>query len=146
MDTHNTDTPCSDDSFQKTTAEDEEDFPTAPLDDDVWLEDPVSDRHLCIHEQSQPHDQCPYPGPYSMDQLHSTPEDRLAPHYKMMDLSDIFDIQDVMTTTSDKHILDLEDIFRLWIWTVVWINVYTPQTLSTWTNANCMKQDGYRNW
>ena len=31
----------------------------------------------------------------------------------MMDLSDIFNIQDVMTTTSDEDIPDLEDIFKL---------------------------------
>ena len=49
MDTHNTATLCSDDSSQDATAEDE-DFLTAPLDDDVWLEDPVLDRHSCIHE------------------------------------------------------------------------------------------------
>ena len=61
----------------------------------------------------------------------------------MMDLSDIFDFQDVMTITSDEDIPDLEDIFRLWTWTVVWINFYTPQTLYTWTNTNRMKQDGY---
>ena len=40
-----------DDSFQGATAEDEEDFPTVPLDDNIWLENPVPDRHLCIHEQ-----------------------------------------------------------------------------------------------
>ena len=33
----------------------EEDFPTSPLDDAIWLEDPVPDRHLCIHGQSQLH-------------------------------------------------------------------------------------------
>ena len=50
----------TDDSFQNATIEQgEEDFPTAPLDDNVWLEEPVPDRHFCIHEQSQPHDQCP---------------------------------------------------------------------------------------
>ena len=111
MDTHNTDTLWPDDSFQDTIAEDEEDFPTAPLDDDIWLEDPVPDRHLCIHEQSQPHDQCPYPCPYSLDLLHSALEDAPAPYYVMMDLSDISDLQDVMTTTSDEDIPDLEVIF-----------------------------------
>ena len=29
------------------------DFPTAPLNDDIWLEEPVPARHLCIHEKSQ---------------------------------------------------------------------------------------------
>ena len=32
---------------------DEEHFPTAPLHDDVWMEESVLDRHLCIHEDSQ---------------------------------------------------------------------------------------------
>ena len=47
----------------------EEHFPTAPLNDDVWMEEPVPDRHLCIHDHSQ-HDLCPYPCPYTFDQLH----------------------------------------------------------------------------
>ena len=113
MDIHNTATPCSDDSFQDATTDDEEYFPIAPLDDDVWLEDPVPDRHFCIHEQSQPHDQCLYPCPYSLDQLHPAQKDAPAPHYKMMELSDIFDFQDMMTTISDEDIPDLKDIFGL---------------------------------
>ena len=101
-----------DDSFQDATNE-EEDFPTAPLDDDVWLEEPVPDRHFCIHEQSQLHDQCLYPCPYRLDELHSNLEDEPMPHYEMMDLSDISDFQDVMTTTSDQSIPDLNNIFGL---------------------------------
>ena len=50
MNYHHTSTPSTDDSFQDATAG--EDFPTAPLDDTIWLEDPVPDRHLCIHKQS----------------------------------------------------------------------------------------------
>ena len=46
MDYHHTSTPGTD-----VTAEEEKDFPTTPLDDDIWLEDPVPHRHLCIHEQ-----------------------------------------------------------------------------------------------
>ena len=46
MNYHHTSTPSTDDSFQDTIAEDE-DFPTVPLDDNIWLEDPVPDRHLC---------------------------------------------------------------------------------------------------
>ena len=44
----------------------EECFPTALLDDDVWMEEPVPERHLCIHEDSQ-HDLCSYPCLYSFD-------------------------------------------------------------------------------
>ena len=106
---HHTSTSSTDDSFLDATAE-EEDFPTAPLDDDIWLKDPVPDRQLCIHEQSQPHFKCSYPCSYRLDLLHSSPEDAPAPYYKMMDVSDILDLQDMMTTTSDEDIPDLEDI------------------------------------
>ena len=33
--------------------EEEEHFPTVPLNYDVWMEEPVSNRHLCIHKDSQ---------------------------------------------------------------------------------------------
>ena len=68
----------------------EECFPTAPLDDDVWMEEPVPDRHLCIHEHSQ-HNLCPYHCPYSLDQLHLTPEYTPTPQY--MDLNNILTSQ-----------------------------------------------------
>ena len=48
MDYHHTPTPGTDDSFQDIMA-DEEDFPTVPLDYDIWFDDPIPDRHLCIH-------------------------------------------------------------------------------------------------
>ena len=100
----------TDDSYQDVTSEDEAEkyFPTAPLDDDVWMEEPVPDMHLCIHEQSQPHNLCPYPCPYSLNQLHPAPEYTSAQHY--MDLSDIFNFPDVMTTSSDEDIPSLEDV------------------------------------
>ena len=88
--------------------EDEEHFATAPLNDDVWMEEPVLDRHLCIHEHSQ-HDLYPYPCPYSLHQLQLTPD--YAPQY--MDLSDIFNFPDVITTASDEDILNLEDVLQL---------------------------------
>ena len=69
------------------------------------MEEPVPDRHLCIHEHSQ-HDLCLYPCPYSLDQLHLTPD--YAPQY--MDLSDIFDLPDVITTASDEDIPNLENV------------------------------------
>ena len=112
MDYHHTSTPNTDNSFWDATTE-EEDFLTAPLDDDIELEEPVPVRHLCIHKQSQPHYQCSYPCSYSMGLLCSAPEDAPAPYYELMDLSDISDFQDVMTTTSDKDIPDLEDTFKL---------------------------------
>ena len=103
---------CTDGSFQDVPSDKEEEhFPTAPLGDDVWLEEPVSDKHLCIHDQSQPHDLCPYPCPYSLGQLHPTFGNASTPHYEMMDLSDIFDFPDVMTTISNDGISDLDDVF-----------------------------------
>ena len=72
--------------LSSTDKEEEEHFPTASLNDDAWMEEPVPDRHLCIQEDLQ-HDLCPYPCPYSLDLLHLTPD--YTPHY--MDLSDISD-------------------------------------------------------
>ena len=100
MNYHHMSTPSTDESFQDAKADD--DFSTAPLDDTIWLEDAVLDRHLCIHEQSQLNYQCSYPCPYRLDLPHSSPEDATAPYYELMDLSDISDIQDVMTITSDE--------------------------------------------
>ena len=60
--------------------EDEEDaeehFPTSSLDDDVWMIEPVSERYLYIHENSQ-HDLCPYPCLYSLNLLHLNQNDAL---------------------------------------------------------------------
>ena len=111
MNYHHTSTPSTDQFFQDATVK--ENFPTVPLDDDIWLEDPIPDRHLCIHEQSQLNYQCTYPCPYRLDPPQSSPKDATAPYYELMDLSDISDIQDVMTTTSNEDIPDLEDIIRL---------------------------------
>ena len=123
------------DSLQDVTNEEEEEyFPTAPLDDDVWLEEPVPDRHLCLHEQSQPHDLCPYSCPYSWDELHPTPGNAPTPHYEMMDLSDIFNFPDVMTTASDEDIPDLDNVLDL---------EYGLNKLLYSSNFLHMKQDEY---
>ena len=58
--------PIHDSHVTSADEEVEEHFPAAPLSDDVWMEEPVPDRHLCINEHSQ-HDFCPYPCPYSLD-------------------------------------------------------------------------------
>ena len=63
----------------------EEHLPTVSLDDDVWMEEPVLERHLCIHENSQ-YDLCSYPCPHSLNQLHLTPND--TPQYR--DLSNFW--------------------------------------------------------
>ena len=90
--------------------EEEEHFPTAPLNDDVWMEEPVPERHLCIHEHSQ-HDLYPYPCPYSLDQVYLTPDYAPTPQY--MDLSLIFNSPDVITPASDEDIPYLEDVLKL---------------------------------
>ena len=61
----------------------------------IWMEEPDPNKHLCIHEHSKPHDLCPYPCPYSLDQLHLAPE--YTPTPQCMDLSDIFDFPNVIT-------------------------------------------------
>ena len=43
------------------------------LDDDVWMEEPVPERHLCIHENSQ-HDPVPLPLPIQFES--ATPHSR----------------------------------------------------------------------
>ena len=77
----------------------EEHFPTVSLDDNVWMEEPVSERHLCIHENSQ-HDLCHYPCPYSLNPLHLAPED--TPQY--IHLSDIFEFPDVILSASHNDV------------------------------------------
>ena len=92
-------------------------FPTALLDDDVWTEEQILDRCLCIHERTyEPNNQCSYPCPYDstafqMDLLQSTPWSETVFNYDPMDLSDISsDLPDIMTRTSDVDIPDLDDI------------------------------------
>ena len=80
----------------------EEHFPTASLNDNIRMEELVPERHLCIHENSQ-HGLCPYSCPYSLNQLHLTSNDTL----QYMDLSDVFNFPDIITTTSNEDIPNL---------------------------------------
>ena len=84
----------------------EEHFPTVSLDDDFWMEDPISERHMCIHKDAQ-HDLCPYPCLYDLNQLHPTKED-----VQYMDLNDIFDFPSAMVS-ADDDMPSLEDILEL---------------------------------
>ena len=86
----------------------EEHFPTVSLDDDFWMEDPVPERHLCIHDNAQ-HDLCPYPCPYDLTLLHLAQEDAM----QYIDLDDIFEFPDVMVSAADDDVPSLEDILRL---------------------------------
>ena len=74
--------------------EEVEDFQTVALDDDHWITDPVPDRHLCIHGHLQLHSLCPYPFPCSTDSAPTSAQD-------ILDLNDISDFEDVMTTSSN---------------------------------------------
>ena len=84
----------------------EENFPTISLDDDFWMEEPVLERHLYIHEDAQ-HDLCPYLCPYNLNQLHLTQED-----VQYIDLNNMIDFPDVMASAADD-MLSLEDILKL---------------------------------
>ena len=104
-------------AWDNDTPSSKEHFSTAPFDDDVWSEDPIPDRQLCIHETPhEPNHQCSYPCPYStssfrIDLPQSTSQDAAVFCYKQMDFSDISsDLPDIMRTTSDDDIPDLEDI------------------------------------
>ena len=81
--------------------EEEEDFQTVPLDDEHWDKEEILDRHLCMHELSIPHALCPYPCPY-LDYTSAS-------YYDTLDLSDISKFKDLMTTSSDEGIPDLEE-------------------------------------
>ena len=80
----------------------EEDFQTIPLEDKHWNMEEIPDRHLCIHEHALPHGLCPYPCPYANYQTSS--------YYDTMDLSDISEFEDIMTTSINEDIPPLEDI------------------------------------
>ena len=81
---------------------------TVPLDGDFWMEEPVQERHLSIHENAQ-HDLCPYPCPCNLNPLHLMQEEAL----QYTDLSDIFEFPDVVLSTSDDDVPSLEDILEL---------------------------------
>ena len=86
----------------------EEYWPTGPLNNNFWMKEPVSEGHLCIHENAQ-HYQCPYPCPYGLNQQNHTQEDVM----QYIDLHDIFDFPDVMLCANDADISSLEDSLEL---------------------------------
>ena len=85
--------------------EEKQDFQTVILDDNHCITDPVLDRCLGIHEHLQPHYLCCYPCPYR----DYTP----ASYQDTLDLSDISDFKDMMTTSSDEDIPALGDVIGL---------------------------------
>ena len=82
--------------------EEEEDLQTILLDDEHWDMKEIPDRHLCIHEHSLPHGLCPYLCPNSDYQA--------SLYYNTLDLRDISEFEDLMTTSSDEDIPALKDI------------------------------------
>ena len=82
--------------------EEEEDFQTVSLDDEHWDMEEIPDRHLCIHEHSLPHGLCPYLCPYLDYQTSS--------YYDTLNLGDISEFEDLMTTSSDEDVPTLDDI------------------------------------
>ena len=80
----------------------EEDFQTVLFDDEHWTTGEIPDSPLCIHVHLLPHGLCPYPCPYSDYQSSS--------YYDSMDLSDISEFEDLMTTSSDEDVPVLDDI------------------------------------
>ena len=86
-----------------------------PLDDNVWAEEQISDRCLCIHERLDDlNHQCSFPCLYdsttfSMDLLPSTRQNEAVFNYEQMDFIYIWsDLCDIMMTTSE--IMDLADV------------------------------------
>ena len=73
--------------------DEEEDFPTVPLDDEHWTSEIVPERTSCIHENGLPNNVCQYPCPYGNNDTVS--------YMDSLDLSDISDYEDYMMTTSD---------------------------------------------
>ena len=104
--------PSTDQFFTDDTTE--ENFPTTPVDDDVWLEDQTPDRQLCIHDTSRLnhlcHNLCPYANLHFAKNLPPSLTPEAAEfEYDIMNLMDT-DLEDIMSTTSAEDILDLEDI------------------------------------
>ena len=76
--------------------EEEEDFHTVSLYDEHWDTEEIPDRHLCFNEHSLPHGICSYPCPYS--------DYHTSSYYDTLDLSDISELEDLMTTLSNEDI------------------------------------------
>ena len=65
--------------------EKEKDFQRVALDDEHWIAEPVPDRHLCIHEHSQPPSLCSYPCLYSLDPVSYNSDYAPASYHETLD-------------------------------------------------------------
>ena len=72
-----------------------------PLDDEHWTSEEIPERTLCIHEHGLPHGLCPYPCPYTNNQMPS--------YMDSLGLSDILDFEDYIVTSSNEGIPTIED-------------------------------------
>ena len=95
-------TPTGTPVYLQEDMEEEEDFQMVPFEDEHWTTEDVPDRTSCIHEHAIPHGLCPYPCPYAN---YSVPS-----YADSMDLSDISNFEDIMTTSSDEDIPAIEDM------------------------------------
>ena len=91
------------DSTSEYSEDKEEDFQTVPIDDEHRTTEMVPERTFCIHENGLPNDVCQYPCPYGNNNTVS--------YMDSLDLSNIFDYEDYMMTTSDDEELPgLEEV------------------------------------
>ena len=109
MNHHHTSPPSIDQFFKDDTTK--ENFPTAPLDDDIWSEGQTPDRQFCIHDTSQLNHMCHYPCPnanlnFARNLPPSLKLEAAELGYDIMDLMDA-DLEDIMSTTSVEDIPDL---------------------------------------
>ena len=82
----------------ETEEEEEKDFQTVLLNDEPWDMEEIPDRHLCIHEHSLPNGLCPYS------------DYQASSHYDTLDLSNISEFEDLMTTSSNEDIPALDNL------------------------------------
>ena len=82
--------------------EEEEDFPTVPLDDKHWILEIVPERTFCIHENGLPNNLCQHPCPYGSNDI--------VLYMDSLDLSDILDYEDYMVTSSHEELLGMEEV------------------------------------
>ena len=82
--------------------DEEEDFPTVPLDDQHWTSDIVPERAFCIHKNGLPNNICQHPCPYGSNDTVS--------YMDSLDLSDISDYEDYMVTSSDEELPGMEEV------------------------------------
>ena len=80
----------------------EQDFQIVPLEDENWNMKEIPDSPPYIHEHSLSHGLCPYLFPYANYQTSS--------YHDILDLSDISEFEDLITTSSYEDIPPPEDI------------------------------------